>query len=100
MVDNKVGTSSDQIFEALGILQEECAEVIVEISKCRRFGLDSTHYKTALTHAVMLGIEVGDMLAMVDILVEQGILTVEELEIAKKNKKLKLKEWSNIYEQN
>jgi hypothetical protein len=32
-----------KIEEALGILQEECAEVIVEVSKIRRFGLDSTH---------------------------------------------------------
>jgi NTP pyrophosphatase (non-canonical NTP hydrolase) len=87
-----------QVEEALGILQEECAEVIQEVSKIRRFGLDTTHYKTGLLHKTMLEIEVGDVLALVDILIEQGILTLEGLEIAKKNKKLKLKEWSNIYE--
>ena len=87
-----------QVEEALGILQEECAEVIQEVSKIRRFGLDTKHYKTGLLHKTMLEIEVGDVLALVDILIEQGVLTLDGLETAKKNKKLKLKEWSNIYE--
>lgn len=86
--------------EALGILQEECAEAIVEVSKCRRFGLDSLHYKTGIKHSKMLEIEVGDVLALVDILIEQGILDASGLEIAKQAKKEKLKQWSNIYEQN
>ena len=89
-----------QTKEALGILQEECAEVIVEVSKCNRFGLESIHYKTGLRHSKMLELEVGDMLALVDILVEQGILDLAELEIAKANKKRKLEQWSTIYELN
>jgi hypothetical protein len=89
-----------QTKEALGILQEECAEVIVEVSKCNRFGLESIHYKTGLKHSKMLELEVGDMLALVDILVEQGILDLAELEIAKANKKRKLEQWSTIYELN
>ena len=36
--------------ETLGILQEECAEVIVEVSKIRRFGLDTVHHKTGENH--------------------------------------------------
>mgnify|MGYP003339145850 CR=1 FL=1 len=84
--------------EALLILQEECAEVIVEVSKCRRFGLDSLHYKTGIKHSTMLEMEVGDVLALVDILVEQGILDRDGLEVAIKNKKEKLKQWSSIYE--
>jgi lipoate-protein ligase A len=86
--------------EALDILQEECAEVIVEISKCRRFGLNNVHYKTGIQHQAMLQIEVGDVLAMVDILVEQGILDKDELALASEKKKEKLKLWSKIYEQN
>lgn len=88
-----------QVQEALDILQEECAEVIVEVSKCRRFGLDSVHYKTGVKHSVMLETEVGDVLALVDILIDQGILDVTTLEIAKDAKKEKLKQWSRIYEQ-
>ncbi len=89
---------NSKIKEALGILQEECAEVIVEVSKCDRFGMDSVHYKTGLLHSKMLEMEVGDVLAMVDILIEQGVLDVNELDIAKANKKEKLKVWSKIYE--
>jgi NTP pyrophosphatase (non-canonical NTP hydrolase) len=88
-----------QVQEALDILQEECGEVIVEVSKCRRFGLDSIHYKTGIKHATMLEIEVGDVLALVDILIEHGILDTARLDIAKEAKKEKLKKWSRIYEQ-
>ena len=88
-----------QIQEALDILQEECGEVIVEVSKCRRFGLDSLHYKTGIKHATMLETEVGDVLALVDILIDQGILDPLTLDIAKQAKKEKLKQWSKIYEQ-
>ena len=76
-----------QIQEALDILQEECGEVIVEVSKCRRFGLDSLHYKTGIKHATMLETEVGDVLALVDILIDQGILDPLTLDIAKQAKK-------------
>lgn len=86
-----------RIQETLDILQEECGEVIVEVSKCRRFGLTSKHYKTGLQHSEMLGNEIGDVLAMVDILLEQGVLSQDKLDIAKQNKKDKLKKWSNIY---
>ena len=89
---------NSKIEEALGILQEECAEVIVEVSKCRRFGIDSVHYKTGIVHAKMLELEVGDVLALVDILVEQGVLNTAELDVARANKKEKLKQWSKIYE--
>ena len=84
--------------EALGILQEECAEAIVEVSKIRRFGLDSIHHKTNVKHRAMLETELGDVLAMVDILVEQGIINATAIDYAKEAKKEKLKKWSTIYE--
>jgi len=90
-MDNKVA-------ETLGILQKECAEVIVEISKCRRFGLKSVHYKTGEEHVHMLEQEIGDVLAMVDILIQQSIIDPAALTTAKLAKKEKLKKWSNIYE--
>jgi NTP pyrophosphatase (non-canonical NTP hydrolase) len=88
---------NDKIKEAMGILQEECAEVIVEVSKCNRFGIDSLHYKTGLAHNKMLEMEIGDVLAMVDVLIEQGVLDTQSLEQAKSAKKEKLKVWSTIY---
>jgi NTP pyrophosphatase (non-canonical NTP hydrolase) len=88
-----------QTQETLDILQEECAEVIVEVSKCRRFGVDSIHYKTNLPHSTMLENEIGDVLAMIDLLVEQDIISSTNLELAKQRKKEKLKQWSGIFKE-
>jgi NTP pyrophosphatase (non-canonical NTP hydrolase) len=88
---------TQQIQEALDILQEECAEVIVEVSKCRRFGLDSLHYKTGIRHSTMLEAEIGDVLAMVDILIDQKVINKDALDDAKTRKRAKLQEWSNIF---
>jgi NTP pyrophosphatase (non-canonical NTP hydrolase) len=84
--------------EALIILQEECAEVIQAASKCFRFGIDNEH-KSGTTQRSNLEMEIGDMLALVDILVEQGVVDLNNLNIAKINKIEKLKVWSNLYEQ-
>jgi NTP pyrophosphatase (non-canonical NTP hydrolase) len=89
---------NDKVAEALGILQEECAEVIVEVSKIRRFGLDEISYHTDLSHRETLAMEVGDMLALVDILIDQGVLDTVQLDVAKQNKVNKLKKWSKLYE--
>ena len=88
---------SDKTQEALIILQEECAEVIQAVSKCHRFGLDNAH-KSGASQRANLEMEVGDMLALVDILVEQGILDQDGLELAMDKKKEKLKIWSKLYE--
>ena len=88
----------NKIEEALGILQEECAEVIVEVSKIRRFGIDTLHYKEGIPHNKMLEREVGDVLAMVDILIEQNVLSIVDLNKAKIAKKEKLKQWSSIFD--
>lgn len=89
---------NDKIEEALGILQEECAEVIQDVSKCRRFGIDNVYLNGTGTQRENLVKEVGDVLAMVDILIEQGLFNQSELDVAKSNKKIKLKQWSKIYE--
>ena len=83
--------------EALIILQEECAEVIQAVSKCYRFGLDNQH-KSGATQRANLELEVGDMLALVDILVEQGVIDLNNLQTAKLKKVEKLKIWSKLYE--
>jgi NTP pyrophosphatase (non-canonical NTP hydrolase) len=94
------GKSEVQIQEAMDILQEECAETIVEVSKIRRFGIDEVHYKSGLTHRTQLEMELGDVMAMIDILVEQGVVERAALERFATQKKDKLTKWSNIYEQN
>ena len=91
---------NERVKEALRLLQEECGEVIVESSKCNRFGLNSLHYKTGVEHRAMLEQEIGDVLTLVDILLEEGVVSHVGLLDAKLKKVEKLKKWSNLYEQN
>jgi len=83
--------------EVLDILQEECAEVIQAVSKIRRFGADNVKPGKPKTNRDHLEEELGDMLAMIDIMLEFSIISIDNLEIAKKAKIEKLKQWSNIY---
>ena len=83
--------------EALVILQEECAEVIQEVSKCFRFGIDDLN-KDGIKHSLVLVKEVADMLCMVDILVEQGVLDPTRMDAGKIEKQTKLKKCTKLYE--
>lgn len=86
--------------EVMDILQEECAEVIQAVSKISRFGIDNYKPGKPKTNREHLEEELGDMLAMIDILREMGVVSWGNMEIAKKAKIEKLKKWSTIYEQN
>jgi NTP pyrophosphatase (non-canonical NTP hydrolase) len=86
--------------EVMDILQEECAEVIQAVSKISRFGIDNFKPGKSKTNREHLEEELGDMLAMIDIMMELRVISLDNLEIAKKAKIEKLKKWSNIYEQN
>ena len=81
--------------EALLILQEECAEVVQATSKCFRFGIDSVH-KSGTIHRTVLEHEVGDLLCMIDIMVEKCIISDSSVNAARKAKREKLKTWSGI----
>jgi len=85
--------------EVMDILQEECAEVIQAVSKIRRFGFESRWpEKTSSSTKEQLETELGDLLAMVDIMVEQCIVSDNNINFARAAKKEKLKVWSKIYE--
>jgi NTP pyrophosphatase (non-canonical NTP hydrolase) len=83
--------------EALDILQEECAEVIQAVSKISRFGLDNLKPGKPKTNREHLEEEIGDLLAMVDILTRNDVINPVNIEIAAKAKIEKLKKWSNIF---
>jgi len=87
-----------KLYEIMNILSEECAEVVQAVSKCNRFGLDNAKPGKPLTNAQHLEGEIGDLLAMVDLLKLKGIVTEVGLESAKLAKIEKLKKWSSIYE--
>jgi len=84
--------------EVMDILQEECAEVIQAVSKISRFGIDNFKPGKPKTNRAHLEEELGDMLAMIDIMIELRVISLDNLEIAKTAKVEKLKQWSNIYE--
>jgi len=86
--------------EVMDILQEECAEVIQAVSKINRFGADNVKPGKPKTNREHLEEELGDMLAMIDIMLDLGVISTNNLEVAKRVKIEKLKKWSNIYEQN
>jgi len=83
--------------EALDILQEECAEVIQAVSKISRFGLDNLKPGKPKTNKEHLEEELGDVLAMVDILTRNGVIDTANIEVAAKAKIEKLKKWSTIF---
>jgi len=82
--------------EVMDILQEEAAEVIQAVSKIRRFGMDNTKPGTDCTNREHLEEELGDMLAMIDILLVNNIVSWSNLHQAKRAKIEKLEKWSNI----
>jgi len=81
--------------EALDILQEECGELIVILSKVKRFGLMSENpEQPGVTAAQRLIQEIGDVLALVDLVCTHHHLHTQEIEVAKQRKFDKLKLYS------
>ena len=86
--------------EILDITQEECAEVIVAVSKISRFGLDNFKPGKPLTNRQHLAEELGDLQAMIDLCTNYNLVDRQEVLVAASNKIAKLKQWSNIFKDN
>jgi NTP pyrophosphatase (non-canonical NTP hydrolase) len=79
--------------ECLNILQEEAAEVIQAASKIKRFGILNRKPGAELNNLQNLELEIGDVLAMIELCKQAGIgLTDEGLERAKQDKFARLSE--------
>ena len=87
----------NKLQEILIITQEECAEVIQAISKCFRFGNSNNGQADSLDNRERVEQEIGDVLAMIDCLVECGFVDATRLEEAAAAKKEKLRVWSTIF---
>ena len=85
--------------EILDITQEECAEVIVAVSKISRFGLDNFKPGKPKTNRQHLAEELGDLQAMIDLCIVTGVVSKKEVDEAAENKIAKLKQWSSIFNQ-
>jgi NTP pyrophosphatase (non-canonical NTP hydrolase) len=88
---------NDKQREILVITQEECAEVIQEISKIFRFGINELH-KDGMPHQEKLETEVGDLLCMISLMTQHGLVRSNMVTQAIENKQIKLKQWSKIYD--
>ena len=87
---------NDSEKQILLICQEECAEVTQAISKVFRFGYDSEY--NGRTNQQRLTEEVGDLLCMIDLMIEKGILNNAAVMQASLKKRSKLEQWSDIFE--
>ena len=74
--------------ELLVITMEECGELIQECSKALR--------KQDLFEKQNLKDEIGDVYAMINLLVEHDVVSWTELEERAKHKRNKLKQWSDL----
>lgn len=82
--------------EIMLIAQEECAEVTQAISKCFRFGLDTKHNDK--TNRERLTEEAGDLLCMIHLMIDKGIIDEMKTYGASIAKRTKLQQWSTIFE--
>lgn len=87
---------TDSQREVMVIAQEEAAEVIQEISKIFRFGIDQP-YRDGMTHRAKLESEVGDLLCMINLMIQHGLVDAGHIESARLAKIEKLKKYSSIY---
>lgn len=81
---------NNKINEALVIMTEECGELIQSSSKVLRFGLTEESRDKLVE-------ECGDVLAMIGILAELGVVSHEEINKQVDIKREKLTRWSNLF---
>lgn len=80
----------------LTLLAEECAEVQKLCTKAQRFGLEDTEPNDHITNAENMVHELGDVTAIVEMMVEEGMISApapsrEKIEA----KKTRTKQWMN-----
>ncbi len=79
--------------ELLACLIEECAEVQQRATKALRFGMAEVQPGQVLTNAERLAGELGDLRAVVDLLVLEGILVDHDIRVATTEKRPKLRKY-------
>lgn len=83
---------NERLDEIMHITQEECAEVTQAISKVFRFGFTATH--NGKTNKEHLEEELGDLVAMVRLLIADGAVNEDAINKASTAKLMKLHKWS------
>lgn len=83
--------------EVMAITQEECAEVVQAISKCFRFGFNDLY--EGKTNLQRLEEETGDLLCMIQLMIDRGIINESKVYDASVQKRERLKKWSGIFDE-
>ena len=78
--------------ELLTITMEECGELIQACSKLIRFEEDS--FPDDLSN---LQDEIGDLICMIELIKQEGLVNEEKIRDRMEVKKEKLKKWSNLF---
>jgi NTP pyrophosphatase (non-canonical NTP hydrolase) len=94
---NKFMKMNKEHQEILLITQEECAEVTQAISKVFRFGMEDTH--NGETNREHLEEELGDLMCMIDLLIDSGMVSESAVMTAKTEKLVKLQTWTSIFKE-
>lgn len=77
----------------LTLVIEESAEVMQEICKMLHFGLDNVNPVTGVSNQEKLHAEVGDVLAVLEMMVDRGYLDWDKLQAGAERKVERLKKW-------
>jgi NTP pyrophosphatase (non-canonical NTP hydrolase) len=81
----------NRLEELLVVLQEECAEVSQAASKSIRFGLDATYQDRS--NRARLESEIGDLMAMIKLVTEEGNLNPDNMIAAAEAKLIKVEKF-------
>ena len=77
----------------LTLFIEESAEATQEICKMLHRGIDNVNPVTGVSNLDKLHTEVGDLLVVIEMLMDFGVLSLEQLNEAKADKRQRLKVW-------
>ena len=88
---NKLDTQQ-QLFV---IMMEECGELIQQCSKCLRQQFDLQDYESDINKEKLLE-EVGDVYAMIELMVKYKVITWASIYNRAEVKKEKLEQWSDL----
>ena len=75
--------------ELFCITAEECGELVQACMKIARWGVDKKKLQDLIEEA-------GDVALMIDLIVDTGYITKDEINARKEVKRLKLKKYSNL----
>ena len=76
--------------EVATVLIEECAEVQQRATKLLRFGVQEIQPGQDLNNATRLGMEIGDLLEVVDLAITAGLVSPASIELGRTNKRRQL----------